>query len=102
MIDLSILNEGGYVPLQSEALPTNASAVHIFPHPPEGTKWAVLTILTGTLTVTFLEAETPVAGTTGHPYPATAPYNFYFGKSALASIKGIGGATGYITYFGVP
>lgn len=102
MIERSILTEGGYVPLTSEALPTNSSAAFVFPNPPEGTKWALLTVHSGTLTVTFDDLETPIAGSVGHPYPSVAPYEFLFSKARLKQIKGIGGATGYITYFGTP
>ncbi|HMS54200.1 MAG TPA: hypothetical protein PKA27_02270 [Fimbriimonadaceae bacterium] len=96
---------GGYSFVADEALPSNAVAANLFftsaatfgGSLPDGLWRIQFTVRTATLTIRFGNG-TPTAGANGHDYAAGGPYELVGGRDMLSKIKGIGGATGWITY----
>lgn len=102
MVERDAIIQGGYVPLLEQALDTNSSAAAVFDSAPDGTKFVTFWVGTGTLTLTFDGTTAPVAGSVGIPYPSDGSYDLPLSRTQLLKVKGIGGASGYVVYWGVP
>jgi hypothetical protein len=97
--------QGGYQALLEEALVSNSSAASVFANAPVatasrgGTVGITLTIYSGTLTLTWLGA-TPVAGSVGNDL-GVGTHDITISAELAKKVKAIGGASGYVTYWGV-
>lgn len=102
MIDHATAVQGGYKCLLEEAMPTNSSSTNVFANAPVGTRFITMTVLTGTLWLTFDGVTVPVASSKGTPFASLLPYDLPLAQDLAKIAKGIGGATGWLAYFGVP
>jgi len=101
-LDLArIVQEGGFQCLGGEAIPDLTTAATLFRTVPTGTLFALVTVRTATMTVTFDGVTTPTT-TVGNDY-AVGTYHFIHTREYLKKIKAIengGDTAGYIQYFG--
>lgn len=92
--------QGGFVYLSDEALPSVAASAQLFVNAPAGTRKIVLTLRVATLSMRFSGTATTA---NGHDF-AVGTHEFVMSQEAALACRAIqsgGTTTGFITYFGV-
>lgn len=94
--------QGGFIPLSDEALPSISSSTQVFANAPATAAKAVVTLRVAAVTARFT-GSAATAGANGHDF-AVGTYTFYGNQENLKKVRMIqngGTTTGYITYYGV-
>lgn len=92
--------QGGFVYLSDEALPSVSSSTALFANAPANTRKIVLTIRVATLSLRFSGKATTA---NGHDF-AVGTHDLLMNQGAAQACRAIesgGTTTGFITYFGV-